>query len=252
MKIGIFDRVVLFVGAFFTAIVGVAIVLAGLQTGGIDLGGAGVFLRVPGWLMVLVGALLFAYGVYILSLPAKYRKKKEDFVVQQTASGELRISVNAIESLVRKVFLEHKEATLSRLDILSHREGIVVDMGVSLADNVSIPLLVGALQKEIKQHLLAAAGVEAKEVRVAVDTAQNQAVDSPYTVPAPSSEVSAIKAEHAEKTAADMPSDEPLREGYHQMPDLPQTVGQSMEAALEAAEPLHQADGLDPFEERGL
>lgn len=252
MKIGIFDRVVLLVGAFFTAIVGVAIALAGLQTGGVDLGGAGVSLQVPGWLMVLVGALLFAYGVYMLSLPAKYRKKKEDFVVQQTDSGELRISVNAIESLVRKVFLEHKEATLSRLDILGHREGIIVDMGISLADNVSIPLLVGVLQKEIKQHLLTAAGVEAKEVRVAVDTAQNQAVDSPYTVPVPSSQDEDTAVEHAEETVEGIFSDEPLREGYHQMPDLPEETGEQADEENPEIDPIPETDGLDPFEERGL
>ncbi len=190
MKIRFLDRLLLFVGAFFTALVGVALVLAGLQTGGIEFGGAGASLRVQGWLIVLFGALLFAFGVYLMSLPAKYRTKKEDFVLQQTASGELRISVNAIENLVQKVFMEHQEATLSRLDIQNHRDGVVVDLAVSIADDVSIPLLVGALQKQIKQHLLTAAGVDVKEVRVSVDTAEGHAQASPYrmedAVPSPS------------------------------------------------------------------
>lgn len=182
MRIGIVDRILIFVGAFFAALIGVALVLAGLQTGGIDVGSTGVSLHVTGWVIVLCGALLFLFGVYLMSMPAKYRKAKDDFVLQQTASGELRISVNAIESLVQKVFVEHQEATLSRLEILNQRDGVVVDMGISLADNVSIPLLVGALQKQVKQHLLSSAGVDVKEVKVAVDTTDAHVKHSPYLV----------------------------------------------------------------------
>ncbi len=254
MKVTILDRVVLFVGAFFTALVGVALVLAGLQTGGIEVGSAGLSLRVQGWLIVLFGALLFAFGVFLLSLPAKYRKRKEDFVVQPTDSGELRISVKAIESLVQKVFHEHPEATLNRLDILTQRDGVVVDMGISLADNVSIPLLVGALQKQISQHLLAAAGVDVHEVRVAVEMTESQIAASPYLV----QEVANVELPPREEA---QPEEDPLPDrveevadmaslGHHQMPVeplVPWKKGALEDSDIKEAEP----DTTDPHEKRG-
>ena len=124
--------------------------------------------------------MLFVYGVYIMSLPQKYRRSKEEFVVQQTATGELRISVKAIESLVQKCVATHEEMSLKSLNILNQRSGVLVDMRVALADNVSIPLAVAALQKQVKSYLLSAAGVEAKEVRVSVETTGGRAQTSSY------------------------------------------------------------------------
>ena len=181
MKLRFLDRILLWIGAFFAVAVGVGLVMLAFQTGGIELARKGEStVRLAAWLLVLIGVALFTFALYGMSLPAKYKRGGGDFVVQKTTSGELRISVKAMESLVQKVFADHKEAALKHMRLLNHRDGLLVDLTVSLAGNVSIPLVVDALQKQITQHIRTASGVEVKQVRVSVETADNQAVDSPY------------------------------------------------------------------------
>lgn len=184
MKIKVIDRVLLFIGAFLVALLGVGLVLLAIQTSAFEFPGIrGDQRAISKWLVILAGAVLFVYGVYVMSLPQKYRRGKEEFVVQQTATGELRISIKAIEGLVQKCVATHEEMSLKSLNILSQRSGVVVDLRVALADNVSIPLVVAALQKQVKSYLLSAAGVEAKEVRVSVETTGGRAQTSSYMLP---------------------------------------------------------------------
>lgn len=186
MKVKFLDRILLFVGAFLTALAGVGTFLVGL---GVDRIAVSVFgaegLVINRWLILVSGAVLFLFGVYLLTLPKSGRATREDFVVQQTAGGELRISVKAMESLVHKVMDAHDEMALKGLTIENRRDGVVIDLKVAMAGNISIPLAVAALQKEVRQHLLNASGVDVKEVRVSVDTADNEVKESPFLMQEP-------------------------------------------------------------------
>ena len=62
------------------------------------------------------------------------------------------------------------------------RGGVIVSLKADLAGNVNIPLAVSALQKHIRQHLSATAGIDAKEVRILVQSADNTVRTSPYLV----------------------------------------------------------------------
>lgn len=186
MKVKFLDRILLFVGAFLTALTGIGTFLVGLGVDRISVSvfGAEGFI-INRWLILLSGAILFLFGVYLLTLPKAGRKSREDFVIQQTAGGELRISVKAMESLVHKVMAAHSEMSLKGLAIENRRDGVVIDLKVAMAGNISIPLAVTALQKEVRQHLLSASGVDVKEVRVSVDTADTEVEDSPFLMQEP-------------------------------------------------------------------
>ena len=103
-------------------------------------------------------------------------------MVQQTDNGELRIAVKAIENLVQKCIDMHEEIHVVSMKIRNCRDGVRVDLCISLANNIAIPLAVASLQKQIKQYLAASSGIEVKEVRVSVETAQAGVGDSPYLV----------------------------------------------------------------------
>lgn len=186
MKMKFLDRILLFVGAFLTAVSGLGVFLVGL---GVDRVSVSIFglegLVINRWLILVIGVLLFAFGIYLLSLPRSGRKNQGDFVIQQTAGGELRISVKAMESLVHKVMASHEEMSLKGLTVDNRRDGVVIDLKVAMAGNISIPLAVTALQKEVRQHLLSASGVDVKEVRVSVETADTVATDSPFLMQDP-------------------------------------------------------------------
>ncbi|MBR4538698.1 MAG: hypothetical protein IKO52_07625 [Clostridia bacterium] len=159
MKIKIRDRLILFCGALLTIAAGVMLFIHGIQEKNT---------------LFLVGAVvLAAFGGYLIAFPFLYKAKRNDFVIQRTDSGELRIAVKAIENQVQKCIDLHEEIQASAMKILSSREGVVVDLTVTLSNDISIPLAVASLQKQIKQYLIASSGIEVKEVRVSVESTQD-------------------------------------------------------------------------------
>lgn len=179
MKIRFWDRLILFFGALLAMLAGAALVL--LPIPAMKLAGENMAL----WMQIASGAagvLLVLLGGYLLMFPRRYRSRKREFVVQQTENGELRIAMHAIENLVQRCIDMHEEIHVVSMYIRNRREGVVIDLRISLANNISIPLAVASLQKQIKQYLVASSGIEVQEVRVAVETAQDAAGNSPYLV----------------------------------------------------------------------
>ena len=98
----------------------------------------------------------------------------------------MSISMNALESMVQKCVASHQELTVNATHIQHAREGIVVDIKITLPGGVNIPLTVNALQKQIKKYLEACSGVMVQEVRVFVDStipADEKTEASPYAIP---------------------------------------------------------------------
>ena len=171
MKIRFLDRLILFLGALLTILAGGALFVAGMQL-------HGVFAEnMPAWgrVLCLVGGILcVAFGGYLIVFPRLFSVKRNEFVVQKTDSGELRIAIKAIENLVQKCIDLHEEIDVKSMNILNGREGVVVELNISLANNISIPLAVASLQKQIKQYLAASSGIEVREVRVSVEGTQDE------------------------------------------------------------------------------
>ncbi len=149
-------------------------------------------------------------ALFLLTVPGKLRYKKNEFIVQQTENGEIRIAVRAIENLVRKCTDMHEEIEVSGLRITNHRDGVAVDLKATMPNNISIPLAVDSLQKQIKQYITVSTGVSVREVRVAiVNTNADLKVASPYEVgKAESDEKPEKKAAHERVFEAD-PQPEP-------------------------------------------
>lgn len=132
--------------------------------------------------LMAIGVLDILFALYLFTIPHKFTIRRKDFVIQQTENGELRIAVVAIKNLVKKCVDMHEEVSLSSMRIHNTRGGIIVDLSISLSNNIIIPLAVSSLQKKIKQYLQASSGIEVKEVRVAVETAKEASKNSPYMV----------------------------------------------------------------------
>ena len=165
MKIKLWERLLLLFGALVNAVSGVALLLEGLQA--------------RNALYIVCAVLLIGFCGYLAMLCRRCFIKRSDFVVQRTESGELRIAVKAIENQVLKCADLHDEIQVNTMNILSTREGVVVDLNVTLDNNISIPLAVASLQKQIKQYLIASSGIEVKEVRVSVESTQEAAPQAP-------------------------------------------------------------------------
>ena len=160
MKMKLWDRLSLCFGAVLTLASAVLLFLQGLKDNN-------------NLLCIVIAVLLAIFGVYVALLFRRCFVRRNEFVIQRTENGELRIAVKAIENQVQKCIDLHEEIQVNTLNILTTREGVVVDLVVTLANNISIPLAVASLQKQIKQYLVASSGIEVKEVRVSVESTQN-------------------------------------------------------------------------------
>ena len=170
MKIRFKDRMILFFGGLMTIAAGFFLIAAGLQLQG------AMEELLPFWarvVCIICGVLTAAFGAYVIVFPHRRPNRRQDFVVQKADHGELRIAVTAIESQVKKCIDLHEEIRLVSMDIMNPRSGVIVDLRIALANNISIPLAVASLQKQIKQYLSASSGIEVKEVRVSVEATED-------------------------------------------------------------------------------
>lgn len=135
--------------------------------------------------MIVIGvaAACLLVGIYCVCMLFRHRRGKKGFVMQQTENGELAIAIKAMEGLVHKCVECHPELKLVNTHLEPSKDGVTVDLRIALASGVSIPLAVGALQKQIRQYITACSGVDVKEVRVQVDTTSDKVAESPYAVP---------------------------------------------------------------------
>ena len=131
--------------------------------------------------LLIVALLLFG-----MILPSK-RKRSSNFAIQRNENGMVRISLKAIETLVQKCLNQHAELKVVTSSLYSDEESIRVDVHIMLQSDISMPLAISALQKQIKRYLEACSGVTVEEVRVFVDgttPATEETAQSPYAIPA--------------------------------------------------------------------
>lgn len=178
-----FNRILIFLGACITAVIAVGLFLISLRTKGFAFpafGGEDVV--ISQLMIILCSAYLFIFAIYFISMTLSPRRKKTDFVVQESSGGQLRISVMALDSLVRKVMAAHTEMSLKEMSVENIKDNVFVDLQIDIAGNVSIPLSVASLQKDIRQHLLSSTGIDVKEVKVSVNTTDAMSDSSPFII----------------------------------------------------------------------
>ncbi len=181
MKIRILDRILVFLAGVLLIAAGAAVV-AGIFW---DIPVADFFASLQGKSTVAIAAacVLALLGVYCMGMMFRRYKGKRGFVVQRTEGGELSISIKAIENLVQKCIDKHEELHVLSTGLENSRDGLVIKLRIGLASGVSIPLVVSALQKQIKQYITACSGIDVLEVKVQVETASASLKASPYAVP---------------------------------------------------------------------
>ncbi|MBR6525160.1 MAG: alkaline shock response membrane anchor protein AmaP [Clostridia bacterium] len=200
MKLKIWSKLLLWLGCLLTLLMGAALIAAAVSNAVVYQVQSVLNYEITNgkWVdlvLLVCGAVLVLFALFAMSIPGKLRYKKRNFVVQDTESGDLRISVKAIEGLVKRCVDMHDEISMSNMRIISRKTGVVVELRVSLNGNISIPLAIASLQKQIKQYLLASSGIEVNHVSVTVDTTRMDAVKKCTPAAAPAEEETAQPAE---------------------------------------------------------
>jgi len=197
---------------------------------------------------MLLLVLLGMHGVGMLFR----RRKDKGFVVQHTEYGDMNISIKALENMVKKCVDAHSELTANSTKIYLVRGGVSMDMKITLASGVNIPLTVNALQKQIKQYITSCSGVDVHEVRVKVETDTVKLLpppSAPVVEPAPVEEIKRVESpaekqyQHTEEPAhyeekpvqEDTPVAEPVTEIPAEVVEEP-----AEEAEAPAEEPVKE------------
>ena len=138
--------------------------------------------------LIVAALVLVVLAVLLISVitPGK-RRRSSSFAIQKNENGTVRISLKALDALVQKCLNQHAELKVVTSSLFSDEESIRVDVHITLQSDISMPLAISALQKQIKKYLEACSGVVVQEVRVFVDNttpATEDTARSPYAIPA--------------------------------------------------------------------
>jgi len=193
------------------------------------------------WLIYGAAALvLLLVGLHGIGMLFRRRKDK-GFVVQRTDYGDMSISMKAMENMVKKCVDSHGELTVNHTKIYLVRNGVSIDMKITLASGVNIPLTVNALQKQIKQYITSCSGVDVHDVRVKVETDNVKLLPAPHTPVIEPEPVEEIKHVEAPVEREYQYHDEPAR--------YVETPAQQPEEKTEPAQPIAEK-AEEPVEEK--
>ncbi|MDO5379181.1 MAG: alkaline shock response membrane anchor protein AmaP [Clostridia bacterium] len=193
MKHPVFDRILMLLSAI-GGLCATALCIS-IFSGHISLETVSAFLTQVGALslktrvLLIVVAVVFAvYALLMLAMMLPGRKKRSSsFAIQRNENGMVRISLKALETLVQKCLNQHAELKVVTSSLYSDEETVRVDVHITLQSDISMPLAISALQKQIKKYIEACSGVMVQEVRVFVDgttPATEETAKSPYAIPA--------------------------------------------------------------------
>ena len=172
MKRGLLDRVLTGLAGLILTILGLGLFVYGIGIFPFQLDMAfieGPFTFLQHLLMAAIALVLLLLGVR--GLAAIFQSGKEKgFILQRTEYGDLNISMNAMENMVKKVVDMNDELKVTHTKISHTKDGVIVAVRILLENGVNIPMIVSALQKQTRQYITSCSGVDVKEVRVFVDT----------------------------------------------------------------------------------
>lgn len=258
MKHPVRDRILIFIIAILMLVFAAGAVLLTLGmipmdwiTWAVTFAQSGIVAKVIIWAIALVAAL-YALGLIGIILPGRSKHKKP-FATIYSENGAVNISVKAIESLVQKCLQAHPEIAVVSSAIRSDGDSVRITLHITLLEDISIPLAVSALQKEIRQYVQSCAGVEISDVRVFVDTVKKEQIESPYRVPAAAAIATPLSANAEEQPVveAETPAiEEPVEEvtavaeeetvAAQEAPVCEEAAAQDAEAVCEETKPVEE------------
>ena len=229
MKIRILDRVMVFVAGLLLIAGCVALVAQVLFQQDVA-GMIGDILSKQSTLakivFVLTALILLALGGYCVLMLFRRPGRNDKYILQKTETGELEISLETLENLVRKCLEQHPEVDARDLTLENQRDGLEIRISGNVAGGVSIPLTIDTLQKQIKQYVTACSGLEVRNIRVQIDATGDELKGAPFAIEPPAGIALLRDGDAAEKTES---SEVPAQ--ADEVPDIPEELSRPAEDA---------------------
>lgn len=163
MKIKLYERIAMVIyavlGLACTACIGLAIWMPGLFS--------------DDWLWgFVIGGFAAVILLSIRSLRMAFRREpgpdKTSVSVQNTEDGSVRISVQAMDTLVKQAIGHTEGVAAIKTHIINHEDSITVQIEMTLESDVHIPNITMLMQRSIKNFIEEYSGIAVREVTVMI------------------------------------------------------------------------------------
>ena len=125
---------------------------------------------IPGLAIGLIALIVLIWGFKILSLSFKRppRMDRSSVSVQNSENGSVRISVAAMDTLVKQAIAHDEGVVDIKTSIINHEDSISVSIDMTLASDVHIPNVTMMMQRSIKNFIEEFSGIAVREVTIMV------------------------------------------------------------------------------------
>ena len=127
-----------------------------------------------GRLIIGLSGLVFFVVSFRLIYAAFRRRGAGEAVVHETALGNVRISLDAVENLVKRVARGVKGVREMDAEVARSGELLVASLRGTISPEVSIPDVSEEIQNAVKSYVRRVVGVEVAEVRIEVQNITNE------------------------------------------------------------------------------
>lgn len=117
--------------------------------------------------VLLAGAVLFLLGVYFFALGTR-RRARERALVKETSLGIVRISLRAVEALVKRAARQVQGIREVETALHSTPEGLEVALTVNVLPDTRIPEMADQVQTAVSRYIYDTVGVNVARVLVNV------------------------------------------------------------------------------------
>lgn len=128
--------------------------------------------------------VLIAGQIHLMIAACKREERgpKGSVSVQNTENGEVRVSVQAMEALVRRAIGRQEGVLDVKSKIVTHDDSVTVHIDMTLAVDALIPNITMTMQRRVKRYIEETSGIAVREVLVLVNEVRD---GEPSAIPAP-------------------------------------------------------------------
>ncbi|WP_418792361.1 alkaline shock response membrane anchor protein AmaP [Phosphitispora sp. TUW77] len=121
-------------------------------------------------LIGIIGLAYFAVSVRLFFVALSCQKHPVQAVVQETALGQVRVTVDALEHMVRRVTTQIKGVREVKPRVSCMPEGISIFLHVSITPETNIPATSDEIQQKVGAYLEEIAGIKVQAVKILVNS----------------------------------------------------------------------------------
>lgn len=120
--------------------------------------------------LIALALLLLLWSIKILTLAFRHEPKvdKSSVSVQNTENGSVRVSVQAMDMLVKQAIGNTEGVVDIKTHIINHEDSITVKIEMTLESDVHIPNVTMLMQRSIKNFIEEFSGIAVREVTILV------------------------------------------------------------------------------------